>query len=55
MHQTGPQEQMRKVIGMLAIRFMFTKSVTMLVAVSDWQLFFTKCGMKTNRQYCLDK
>jgi len=55
MHQTGPTGRKLERLGMSPKCCTITMSVMLPVAVSKkWELFFTKPGVKTNRQYCWD-
>jgi len=50
MHQTGPTGRKLKRLDMSPTCSTITMSVTVSVVVSKWELFFTKPGVKTNRQ-----
>jgi len=54
MHQTGLMGRKLKRLGMSPTCSTTTMCVTVSVAVSKWQLFFTKPRVKTKRQYCWD-
>jgi len=52
-HRQDLREQIAKVRYVTRM-LMFTKSVTVSITVSKWDLFFSMSGVKTNTEYCWD-